>query len=650
MKFIRILWVFYVFLLFPISAHSALEEQRSRFIVAHNALLSGQNQAFKEQLKTLQNYPLYHYLQFDDMTNRLATLSLQEVEDFLHDTEGSPLTWRFRKVWLRFLAKKQRWSDFLNFYQPVSQIDLQCQYWQARLNLQVENPSLKQLLALWHVGHSQPKVCDTPFVVLYQKGVITPELLWSRLVKAMRMGNLSLARFLAAKLPVEQQQIFYLWRRVHRQPARFLDDQKLQEKASWTTDIITHGIRRLASSDVSAAARYWAQFKKSHDFGAAVIQRLDRRLALLAAARWEDHANAALSALTVQDETVYGWRVRQALRQQDWSAVQQQIEQMPDHIQQQNTWRYWQARALEMLGKKTQALTLYQALAGERDFHGFLAAEHIGKPYALQSQSAQVAESEFDELLQHPAVVRAQELYLLGREREARGEWSLAMRGLTKRQRVVAAIFAHRLAWHDRAINTAAKAGYTDDLALRFPKVFVKRIKAEAERWSLDREWILSIGRRESTFRSDARSQVGALGVMQIMPNTGRHIARRLHEKWHADLLLDAEYNIRWGVAYLQELSDLFDEHTVLATAAYNAGPRNVQRWLPKVDMPADVWIETMPFKETRHYVRAILAYLMIYRHLENKPTQLADYMPAVPASAPGWLAQGRKKKAAEGG
>ena len=347
---------------------------------------------------------------------------------------------------------------------------------------------------------------------------------------------------------------------------------------------------------------------------------------------------------------MHGWRVRQALRQQNWSAVKHQIEQMPDHIQQQNTWRYWQARALEILGKKTQALTLYQALAGERDFHGFLAAEHIGKPYALQSRSAQVAESEFDELLQHPAVIRAQELYLLGREREARGEWSLAMRGLTKRQRVVAAIFAHRLVWHDRAINTAAKAGYTDDLALRFPKVFVKSIKAEAERWSLDREWILSIGRRESTFRSDARSQVGALGVMQIMPNTGRHIARRLQEKWHADLLLDAEHNIRWGVAYLQELSDLFDDHTVLATAAYNAGPRNVQRWLPKVDMPADVWIETIPFKETRRYVRAILAYLMIYRHLENKPTQLAHYMPAVPASAPGWLAQGRKKKVAEGG
>jgi soluble lytic murein transglycosylase len=648
-KLTRTVWAFCVFLLFPVSAYSTLEEQRASFIVAHNALLSGQNKAFNEQFKTLENYPLYHYLQFDDMVSRSPRLSLQEVEDFLHDTEDSPLAERFRKRWIRFLAKQQRWSDFLNFYQPTSQVDLQCQYWHARLTLKVEVDDSQSLLNLWEVGHSQPKVCDRPFESLYQSGKITPELLWSRLSKAMRVGNVSLAKFLAAKLPVKQQRRFYLWHRVYRHPARFLDDRRLQKKAEWTTDVIVQGIRRLARSDVSEASHFWNKFKKSQTFSQSVVQRLDRHLALLSATRWEDNATSALSALTVKDDAVHGWRVRQALRRQDWHAVQQQIEKMPDSLQQQNVWRYWRARALEQLGEKTQAVDLYKSLSGERDFHGFLAAERIGEPYALQSQVATVNDGDFNGLLQSPAFVRARELYLLGREREARSEWSLAMRGLTKRQRIVSAIFAHRLGWHDRAINTAAKARYTGDLALRFPKAFVNRIKEEADKWSLDREWILAIGRRESTFRSDARSQVGALGVMQIMPYTGRHIARRLREKWHTGLLLDAQHNIRLGVAYLQELSDLFSEHTVLATAAYNAGPRNVQRWLPKTEMPSDVWIETMPFKETRRYVRAILAYLMIYRHLDNKPTQLATYMKIVPAS-PSLLAKYQKKKLASGG
>jgi len=338
------------------------------------------------------------------------------------------------------------------------------------------------------------------------------------------------------------------------------------------------------------------------------------------------------------DETVEGWRVRAALARGDWAAVAQWIEQLPSAQRDKGQWQYWRARALENLQRPEEANAIFTALAADPGYHGFLAADHLARPYALESSRMVHSADEMEALSQRPGIVRAQELYALDMTVDARREWHFAIEQMNERELQLAALLAHQWGWHDRAILTMSRTDNYRDLDLRYPIVFREQVLENAKRQKIDAAWVYGVLRQESAFMIDARSHAGALGLMQLMPGTGKATARLLKSPLrHTRELLNVDKNIRLGTAHLRHLLDKNKGHQVLATATYNAGPQYIKKWLgsQNSELPADVWIEIIPLTETRRYLRRVMASTLIFEHrLRGKVTPLHQRMPPVAAES----------------
>jgi soluble lytic murein transglycosylase len=289
---------------------------------------------------------------------------------------------------------------------------------------------------------------------------------------------------------------------------------------------------------------------------------------------------------------------------------------MPEGEHKVEQWLYWQARAMEAQGQDAAARRLYRLAAGERSLWGFLAAERVGTPYKLASRPTPAAEERLTRIEQSRGGRRISELLALARPLDARREIQALVRGMEPEDLMAAAVLIRRWGWPDQAIFTLARSGYWDDLELRFPIHHQELVRRQAGETGLDESWIFAVLRQESAFNPQVVSHAGALGLMQLLPATAREVARSLGEpppnRWR---LLDPEVNIRLGSAYLARMQTRFDDHPVLAAAAYNAGPHRVERWLPSHRTAADIWVATIPFRETRRYVRRVLAYRLIYDH-----------------------------------
>jgi soluble lytic murein transglycosylase len=401
-------------------------------------------------------------------------------------------------------------------------------------------------------------------------------------------------------------------------------------------------LRRWLRRDALAAAAALDALKERDATLAPSLAVVERQLALWIASDYHPTAMARLYALpeTWVDQNVREWRIRVSLRQGDWAGVLRQVEAMPSTERNSPRWQYWRGRALDALGRGEEARSAYQRIAGQRDYHGFLAADRLGMAYAITHTPLEISSTELDVLLaSSPGLQRARELYILGREPEAEAEWRLAIQTFNRAALKQAARLAHRWDWRYQAIVTVARAEDWDDLELRFPLAYRDGVMANARAESpVDPAWVYAVIRQESSFRSDARSPVGALGLMQIMPATGRQIARDLQDADPPDLL-QPETNIRYGAHYLQQILRRLQNNPVLATAAYNAGPNKVAQWLPSGDpAPADVWAETIPYRETRAYVQRVMEYAAVYRFLlglqDSETTLSARMKPVLPESA----------------
>jgi len=262
------------------------------------------------------------------------------------------------------------------------------------------------------------------------------------------------------------------------------------------------------------------------------------------------------------------------------------------------------------------SLSLLEDLSNKSSYYGFLAADRLKREYRIEQENAASSEVNEEEFLaDNPHMLRARELYYLNRLVDAKREWFQALRYLDQDQIKQAATLASRWQWHDSAIRTVAKTPHRSDYILRFPMPYKQQVLEHAQARELDPSLIYGVMRRESLFDPLARSRVGALGLMQLMPSTARHVAQSLGMKSpRKSDILRVENNIRFGTHYLRTVMNRFDNNVALAAAAYNAGPSNVKRWLPRDSvMSADLWVETVPYKETRNYVQAVLAYSTVF-------------------------------------
>ncbi len=615
---------------------TTIEQQRQLFQLAREAIKTDQQHEYIRLAQQLKNYPLYPYLEFWHINRHLSTVATNKVRTFFDRYAELPLSTRLRKRWLNELATQKRWQELREFYHSDMGTEAECYHRRALYNSGEKQRAFDGLKAIWLRGHSQPKACDPLFDSWNKAGKLTPNLVWQRVKLAMKNNQTYLARYLERFLNQEQQTQVQLWRRVHTQPEKHLFDHRLEDDTEVNRSILAHGIRRLARRNASVAASAWDKLVKKYAFDEEAFSLTENYLAVSLARQNAPQAMHWLASLADErDPAVRTWRVMTAINQELWGDALFWLDQLQPREQRQNRWLYWRARALDKEKKNQQAVMIFSALAQKRSYYGFLAADHLEQTYRFESRPLRYSQAETKTLLQLPGMQRAKEFYLIGDALNARREWYALTQQLPPEKLPKAAQIAHQWGWHDQAIFTLGKARYLDDLEIRFPLVHRKQVLGFSSQQNIDPAWSYAVIRQESAFASDARSPKGAMGLMQIMPNTGRSIAKDLQTTLTDQRqLLEIDTNIRFGVSYLRKAMNRFNQNTVLATAAYNAGSQRVTSWLPRQgSLSPDIWIENIPYKETRNYLKRVLAYTAIYDKRLTRPIKpLKQRMPLIQA------------------
>jgi len=641
-NFVKTMFFSLCLLLYANLSHAVeLSQQRLQFQEAYDALKSNDLDSFFTLSQGLQNYPLYHFLRYHYLKPRLTKVDVREVEHFLANYGDSGVGALLRKKWLYHLAAQEDWLNYIRWYTPQKKTDLQCHYATAKMRTgQQRQSTLHDIKDLWLVAKSQPKACDAAFEYLYNSRLMTNDLLWQRIHLTMDKGQTRLAQAIAKRLPEDQAAWVDYWRKMHSRPIKYLDEYDLPD-VKVARDIIIDGIKQVARKNVDKAQTYWDIYQKKYAFSVEQIGKTQKIIAL--ASLKKDHPDAlkllaSLNKFYVDDE-LNEKRILFALEKQDWHAVADFITEFPEEIlAEELRWQYWHARALSQIGKHKSAKKVYKQLAQKRDYYGFLAAEQIGQSYRLQHKSIAPSKKELKKLLRNINIMRAYEFYQLNMETDARRAWEYTIKHLSQRDKAVAATLATRWRWYDRGIFTASKAKAYDDLDVRFPLAYKADLKQGANTQGLDLAWVYGIIRQESAFMHQVRSHAGAMGLMQIMPATGRYVARKIGLPLRRTKdIVEIDNNIALGTAYLRQMLDKFDGNYMLATAAYNAGPGRAVRWSEERGcLPPDIWVELIPFSETQTYVKRVLFYTRIFEErLGQRPQALRINLQGVNDACP---------------
>jgi len=629
-------------LMSPAASAASRVQQRADFLLAEQALKQGDGAEFERLMSALTDYPLYSYLRYRSLRKQ-PLQQAAAVASFLHTFPDTPYAPFLRRRLLTALAANKRWREFVDHYQPDKNEALACRYYQALFNIGRRREAMDGARELWLVGSSQPDACNGLFSIWQSGGGLTPELAWRRFGLAMESGNPGLAKYLKRYLSANDAAAADFWLSVHRHPELVL------QCASWRRGdprhgrIFAHGVARLAQNHPIQAYTVWQTHKSFFTIDNAARARAEQRIGIALAKGRYRQASHFLAAIPPEhsSEAVRAWRVRSALLARDWSAAESALDRLTETEQALPRWRYWRGKTLAELGRRQQAWQVFKELAKDRSFYGFLAADRLGLQYtaALTDRPAIIAAGTMLRIERSRAIQAAYEFLHFDRQAAARREWWHTLERLDRDERMAAAKIAQKWQWHQMAIFTLAKAEYWDDLTLRFPVLFRHSVVNNAMRHGMKPAVVFGLIRRESVFDPTVRSPAGARGLMQIMPATGRHIAGKLHERWgSAARLNEPDLNIRYGTFYFSELLRRFNDNFALAAAGYNAGPGRVKRWLPAVrPMPTDLWVETIPFNETRDYVTSVLMYAVVYQErLRQSTLRLSGLMPDVVLLNPG--------------
>ncbi|RFA28972.1 hypothetical protein CAI21_11000 [Alkalilimnicola ehrlichii] len=486
---------------------------------------------------------------------------------------------------------------------------------------------------LWLVGSSQPRACDPVFAELYQRNELSADEIWQRIELAMNAGNQNLARYLGRHLNSSDRRWLEHWFEVSNRPYAALRYPPFDATHERAGPLLAHAVETIARRDINGA---WARIPRLAEFEGVTPEKLDqvqRSVALRAAHNRREQALEWLDSLpdSAVDVEVRRWRAILARGEQNWPRLLIAINDLPPAERDRAEWRYWRGYALDHIGETALARLIYSELAQERNYYGFLAADAVNQPYNMNSEPVQYAPEDLERVAATEGLRRALELFELGMLIDARREWHAGLDAIDSEEWRYAAVLAAQVGWYDRAIITANRAGLHNALELRFPIGYRDYITRYSEQHNLELPLTFALLRKESAFMPDAVSSAGARGLMQVMPGTGRDVARRVNMRLpNNGALLDVDTNLQLGSAYLRQVLDRFGNNPVLAMAAYNAGPHHVDRWLERnAGQPAALWVENISFRETREYVKDILAFAAVFDWQINgrKPRRITDLM-----------------------
>ncbi|MCF1426668.1 MAG: transglycosylase SLT domain-containing protein [Shewanella sp.] len=608
---------------------NTLSPSQQTYLNAKQALDDGDRDKYLALRAALGDYPLNIYLDYHDKQADIYRQSGPHAAVSLTAFAQTPLYTPLKHRYLQKAGAQSRWEDFLAISPQLPRnTKLQCYFYRAKMQTGDTELAWKGARQLWLYGYSRPKACDPLFTAWTKAGHRSQELIWQRMLLAFNAGQHSLLHWLSRKITGQKAQAEALLK-LYRDPRKLRHTSDYMAKGASWSDLVAAGLTKLSHKDLPQTITLYDKYRKAGRFSDYQIKKLRRTLVRRALLTQEEslagYVDSQLAAIGSDD--LVEMRLRWAIRNGDQQTVKQILPLLTDTGKATARWRYWQAMALPDQASRDAALS---KLAGERSFYGFLAANMLNKPIALNSKEPKALPDMQAKLSQDPAWLRIIELQALDKPFDVRTEWKqLLMRSEPQAWEQLTLMASDRQ-WHAMGVEGTIHGKLWDHVSQRFPFAHDAQFKSAAKSYRVNANELRAIARRESAFFSHASSRVGARGLMQLMPATAKQTSRKhkLNYRKKVDLY-DVPLNVTLGSAYYSGLLERFDNNRILATAAYNAGPHRVTAWLERTNNQLDAisFIESIPFRETREYVQAVFSYRLIYEQLANNtaPPLLSD-------------------------
>lgn len=562
---------------------------------------------------------------FNTFVRWYQQLPFKATPDFLDFIKQSaPLSNKLRDKWLYELARTQDWVNLNTYYQPTKDINLACYKQIAAYNLGYKQQALEESIPLWLSGSTQPKACDTLFDLLLKDEHFDQTLITKRIALALNNRNIPLARYLLKQYKTPHLKQMDILTAIQQNPAHIA---KLNHN-EFNDDFYLYGLKRLVSINMDQAIKFWLQIKDKSIMPEAKKQDFLAHLALYKAMRNHDDAQNWFSYIkpAYYSEMLTDWRIRFALKNQNWK----QVTELINHSKNKELpcWQYWLARSLEQQGKTEEAQAVYQPLAKSRQYYGFLASMRLHQTPSFENEAPSTHLASLKAY--RPLIDQVQSLYRSKQNLQASRLLNDFISELPKDEASALVYWIEQdLQWYEKGVYLSNNELLNNQLSLRFPLAYKNTVAQYAKKYTVAPEFIYAIIRQESGFREEVISSAGARGLMQVMPHTALVVskANRIAYNNQKQLFL-SEKNINIGVAYLKELTARFSNHPILVAAAYNAGPRQVVYWLknhpPK---EIDLWIETLPWQETRNYLKNVMAFCIVYQYRLNHKPDMSHFL-----------------------
>jgi soluble lytic murein transglycosylase len=605
-----------LFVAFPLSAQ---EGRDGTYLSARDAFRAGDRARLDRAAAQIGSHELAPYVENYQLRMNMEQGDPAALRSFLERNERSYVAEKLRADWIRWLGKRGGWSEIDAQYPKLiaPDADVTCYFQQARIAAG-DNVVLDEAKKGWLTQMEPPEACQPVLEALVVGGRVTSDEVWERVRRQFEANRTGPAKRSLYYLPADQLPDARTFDALIGSGMGYL----AKKPANWYAsragrELAALAIQRIAANDPRTAASELEKLESrlqapERDWAWSQVALQGARRHYPEAVVWYARAGQA----PLSDEG-YQWKVRAGLRAHDWSMVLATIMEMPPALAAQPEWVYWLGRAYKAGGLTSEADALFEKIAGQASFYGNLADEELGRKVVVPQKAKPPTAEEQKAARDNTGVRRAMAFFRLDMRTEAVREWNWALRGMEDRELLAAADLAKRNQIWDRAISAADRTKSEHDFTLRFLSPYSDQVRPAAYNQSLDDAWVYGLMRQESRFITSAKSNVGASGLMQLMPATAKWVAKKIGLKdFHPGRVNDTEVNVLLGTSYMRLVMEDLDNHPVLASAAYNAGPGRARRWRADRPLEGAIYAETIPFNETRDYVKKVMSNSVYYSAL----------------------------------
>ncbi|WP_445610671.1 transglycosylase SLT domain-containing protein [Francisella tularensis] len=599
---------------------------------------------YKSKLKDTSIYP---YLQYKEISTDPDIFQQTTIDEYFKQDNNSYWQNRLSDDLAQYYAQKQEWKLFDKYYKGDLGISGKCWSMQAQYESGDKNKALNEYGQLWQNRVYMPAACNT-MQKYWDNSDYKPSSYLTTKAYTLAFANKfdDSLWLLNTYVKDNKDYLNYItaWKQATKDPRKLDSFINRFHNYNHFDKVFVDISRDLIRKDVEGYAKVWDNLKNKRYLSTKVKQQTISAIAVSFARSQSPQAKQWLSKLDKNylDTTAWEWLLRVDLYNENFKDYIQTYNQLPKNSQQDQAWRYWLAYSYQQTGQKAKAEDIFESLTKTPlDYYSFLASDKLGKPYNFGNDVATaLTNSETKKLLTEDTTVQAIDLYQIGQYKDSTSIWQWAIRNKLRDKQIDEIKQLARLAedkqMYYAAIFNMSVIGSYNSIDMLFPKAFINIVNQNAQKFAIDKDLVLSIMRKESLFDIGACSSAGAKGLMQVTEPTAKFIAQKYKLSLVGDnsqgmtgQIFIPENNIKLGTANLYFLEKLFDKNPVLGIAAYNAGPGNVAKWLNENEVPAAIWIENIPFGETRHYVRKVLMYMIVYNNFvfKDKKDHISNFL-----------------------